>query len=103
MVCRTMEITTRTSLVEHTNEHIRQIKFTTFSNGSILGGNQKKQTMEQRDFLKLRSVLDIVNCRGKGYDRASNMSFEVVNLFLFTYHYFYLVIPGAPGAGELNM
>ena len=30
------------------------------------------------------------------------MSFEVVNLFLFTYHRFYFVIPGPPGAGNLK-
>ena len=31
------------------------------------------------------------------------MSFEVVNLVLFTYHCFYPVIPGPPGEEELNM
>ena len=53
--------------------------------------------------MKLGSVLDIMNFRGQGYGGASNMSFEVVNLFLFTYHCFYLVVPGPPGQEELSM
>ena len=64
---------------------------------------KENRTKEQRNFVKLGSVLDIMNCRGQGYDGTSNMPFEVVNLFSFTYHCFYLVISGPPGAGELNM
>ena len=57
----------------------------------------------KRDFVKLRSVLDIMNCRGQGCDGASNMSLEVVNLFLVTYHCFYLVIPGPPRTRKFDM
>ena len=52
--------------------------------------------------MTLGSVLDIMNCHGQGYDLGSNKSFEVVNLFLFTYYCFHLVITGPPGAGQLN-
>ena len=62
-----------------------------------------KRTKEQKDFVKLGSVLVIMNCYDQGYDGASNMSFEVVNLFLFTYNCFYLVIPGPPAVRGLNM
>ena len=34
--------------------------------------------------VKLGSVLDIMNRLGQDYDGESNVSFEVVNLFLFT-------------------
>ena len=64
---------------------------------------KENRIKEQRDFVKLRSVLDIMNCRGQGCDGASNMSFEVVNLFLVTYHCFYLVIPGPPGTRKFDM
>ena len=63
---------------------------------------KENRIKEKRDFVKLRSVLDIIKCRGQGCDGASNMPFEVVNLFLVTYHCFYLVIPGPPGARKLD-
>ena len=53
--------------------------------------------------MKFRSVLDIMDCCSQGCDGASNMSFEVLNLFLFTCHRYYLVIPGPPGARKLDM
>ena len=46
---------------------------------------KENKIKEQMDFVKLRSVLDTMNCRGQGCDGASNMSFEMVNLFLVTY------------------
>ena len=45
---------------------------------------KENRIKEQRDFVKLRSVLDIMNYRDQGCDGASNMSFEVANLFLVT-------------------
>ena len=59
-------------------------------------------TKEQSDFVQLGSVLDIMKCHGQVYGAANNVSFEVLHLFSLTYYCFYLVIPGPPGAGELN-
>ena len=33
----------------------------------------ENRTKKQRDFAKLGSVLDIMNCRGQGYDGASKL------------------------------
>ena len=59
-------------------------------------------TKEQSDFVQLGSVLDIKSCHGQVYGAANNVSLEVLHLFLLTYYCFYLVIPGPPGAGQLN-
>ena len=44
------------------NKDVHQINFTTFSHGSILTRNQRNRTKEQRQFVKLGSVHNFVNC-----------------------------------------
>ena len=77
-----------------------------FSNGKnqLLTGmfSFQRETKENGTKEQLGSVLDIMKCHGQVYGGANNVSFEVVHLFLLTYYCFYLVIPGPPGAGELN-